>query len=275
MRLIPTLALCALLSACGLVKVKGGLATSTTVNGVTERREVKFDRLEDLPAALEQAGTHLSQTTHALKKALVDAPPPGEVRLRDLSPTLARYEGQKDRDFLAAARTEWRAQPREGESAPFTYVRIGVRSYDDFFRRAAELHATAYQIRQVAGRARRLAAAVLDTPPDARTALNELVRRALKAPRRGQAASLASQLEGLRDLLAQSAELAPRVVERTQGLVAAGQGLVAGAAASLTDPRTVLHLDLVKQGLEESISVVGESASLLTELVSELTGLEG
>ena len=28
MRLIPTLALCALLSACGLVKVKGGLATN-------------------------------------------------------------------------------------------------------------------------------------------------------------------------------------------------------------------------------------------------------
>lgn len=266
------LLLALLVTACGLIQVKGNIKTSTTINGVTEEHEVKFDKLEDLPAALNEAGGHLGRSTAALKKALIDAPPPGVVHLRDLSPGLAAYEGKPGLDFLQAAREEWAKAPPPDAAEPFTYVQIGTPTFDQFFKQAAEFHGLTFQVRQAVGQSRKVALALLESPPDAETSLVALVSKALQVPRGGTNDALAARLPELQGLLIQSARLAPLVVSRAQGLIGAGQQLVAGAAASITNPKTLLHIDLVKQGMTDSISVIAESATLLGDMVSALAG---
>ena len=76
----------------------------------------------------------------ALKKALLDAPPPGVVHLRDLSPGMAAYEGKAGLDFLQAAREEWAKAPPPDTAEPFTYVQIGTPTFDQFFKQAGEFH---------------------------------------------------------------------------------------------------------------------------------------
>lgn len=63
---------------------------------------------------------------------LAEAPPPGEVHLADLSPGLAGYGGNSNLNF---AGNTWAS----GEDG-FTYVQIGVPTYDAFFKSTAEFH---------------------------------------------------------------------------------------------------------------------------------------
>jgi hypothetical protein len=52
--------------------------------------------------------------------------------------------------------------------------------------------------------------------------------------------------------------------------VQTGQGLVMGAQASLTNPKVVTHLGLIKDGLGNSISVIAASGELVLKLTADL-----
>jgi hypothetical protein len=59
-------------------------------------------------------------------------------------------------------------------------------------------------------------------------------------------------------------------IERAAALVAAAAKLVAGAAANITNPKVLLHLDLVVQGIRQAGEMVGKTAELLGKISAEL-----
>ena len=77
-----------------------------------------------------------------MAKELTDRPPPGTVKLKELGPGLAKFEDDRDANFLLLAKNE------KGEKEDFQYVRLGIDSYDDFFETAQELHALTWQATQ-------------------------------------------------------------------------------------------------------------------------------
>jgi len=257
------------LAGCGLINVKGKMKMKSNINGKQTTREVEFHSLEELPAALGEMSDALGDTTSQLTKALVEAPPPGTVKLRHLAPGLRRFEGKKDFDFLMQAKS------KAGDPIEFKYVRIGVPTYDAFFKSAMEFYAFTYQARQSIHRLRTLSAQVLSEDVNESAAVGELVGRALKAPKNRSDRAARSRLTEVRDLGIAVAQSTPAMVGKVQELIAAGQGLIAGAAASITNPKTLLHIDLIKQGLEQSIGVVTESGGLLGDIASDLAGLSG
>jgi len=251
-------------SGCGMIPIKGKIKTVTTVNGKTTTREVKFDKLEDLPGALSSAAGDLQATTGELVKQLTEAPPPGEVQLGQLAPALKPYEGDAQLDFLKAGRAQ--------KVSDFKYVRIGVPSYDGFFRSSAEFYALAYQTRQSVARLRQISGALLEKEPGEDVSLAKLVSEALAVKATPKNRKLHGQLAAVKKMTVVLARSAPLLVKKSQALVASGQQLIAGAAASITNPKTALHLDLIKEGLEQSVAVITESAGLLGELTGELSG---
>ena len=107
--------------------------------------------LDQLPAQLPKAGKELGDITAKMAKELTDVPPPGKVELKDLSPELAKYQGHRGADFLSTAKGE------KGNPITFSYVRLGVPQYDEFFKTAQEIYALIYQTTQVAGQMRQTA----------------------------------------------------------------------------------------------------------------------
>ena len=125
------------LPACGNGKAAGffkfeGHITKTTMNadGTTTTETQEFDNWEDMKAALAVSAKELRATTKELITKLVEAPPPGQVKLGDLSEAFAKYEGDANFDFLATAETD------DPETPAFSYVQIGLPSYDEFFKNA-------------------------------------------------------------------------------------------------------------------------------------------
>ena len=86
------------------------------------------------------ARTLAIECCHVLAQKLTAAPPPGKVTLGQLAASLKPYEGDVRYDYLKVARMNPKAKYR------FEYVRIGMPEYDNFFRAAAEMYATAYQM---------------------------------------------------------------------------------------------------------------------------------
>jgi hypothetical protein len=84
--------------------------------------------------------------------------------------------------------------------------------------------------------------------------------------------TLVAQLRTLEELGSSTAGLAVGLVGSVQGLVSSGTALVAGAQASLTNPKVITHLGLVKDGLTQSVSVVASSGPLIAKLATNLTG---
>jgi hypothetical protein len=80
-----------------------------------------------------------------------------------------------------------------------------------------------------------------------------------------------TKLTGLADMSVVLGTLVPQMAAKTASLVSAGQKLVTGAPTSLTNPKLVTHLGLVKKGLLASISVVRESGSAMVGLGAELS----
>jgi len=62
----------------------------------------------------------------------------------------------------------------------------------------------------------------------------------------------------------------PEIVAKTDALVASGKRLVGNAPKDLTNPKLVMHLDLVKQGLVASTSVVEQSGVAMADLMKDL-----
>ncbi len=246
--------------------------TSTHVqhaDGTVEHKETHWKgTLDELPAQLGKAGEELGQVTAKMAKELTDVPPPGQVKLSDLSGGLKKYEGKEGADFLVGAKNH------DGTPIDFKYVRLGVASYDDFFKTSQEIYALVYQTKQTIHRLREASAAALNTKVDAQASLKAEVDKALKADAEAEADVVANVKE-LSDVASNLSTLVSQIVGKISKLVSAGQALVAGAAGSLTNPKVVTHLSLIKEGLTGSIKVIQESGTLMVSLGKELTGFGG
>lgn len=251
-------------TALGCAAIPVHMHTETTMvgaDGKVEHTSRDWEgTLDQLPGELAKAGAELGQVTTKLAKQLTDVPPPGKVKLRDLGPGLERYEADADTNFLLAAKTE------SGEKEEFEYVRLGVDSYDDFFRTAQELHALTWQATQTTSHMRQFAGRAMKEKLSPGADLRAAVSKAS-----GMNPQAKTKLTGLADMSVVLGTLVPQMAAKTASLVSAGQKLVTGAPTSLTNPKLVTHLGLVKKGLLASISVVRESGSAMVGLGAELS----
>jgi hypothetical protein len=264
-RFAAVLAIALGVGGCSMFQIKGTVTTTKTVNGQTTTTTREFENWEEMKQAMDEAGKEMRATTKELMAKLTEAPPPGEVKLGDLSPALASYEG-RELDFITAARSS-------GEHE-FSYVQIGVPSYDEFFKAAAEFHAFVYQTRESVRHVRGLAKTRLGGSYQDEMSLGAAVDAALANEGEAGEGVGAGLAEG-RDLALSLAQAAPMFVQKMQALISAGQQLIAGAASSITNPKTLLHLDLITKGLGQSVKVVGESGKLLGEATRDLGSLGG
>jgi hypothetical protein len=263
---LAALLVLALSPGCSLFKVQGTGFVKASYNGETlVDKQVQFDSLEEMPGAMRELGGAMAQTTDLLIEKLVEAPPPGEVRLADIDPTLAPYESDPSVNFLLAARSL--AQP-----VSFKYVRIGVPSYDQFFQCAAELYALMYQTKQTIYNLRTLAARRVGQTQLPTGPVKGAVDAALSTVLSPEAMQVDAQLRGLAGVAMTIARAARSTVTTVQELVASGQQLITAAPSSIMNPKTVLHLDLIVKGLGQSLQMVGESGRMLFEMIPELAG---
>jgi hypothetical protein len=222
--------------------------------------------LDQLPAQLGKAGKELGDVTMQMAKELTDVPPPGKIELKDISPGLAKYQGKRGVDFLSTAKDD------KGHPITFQYVRLGVPQYDEFFKTAQEIYALIYQTTQVVSQMKQMASKLLDTKVDANAELKAQVDKAMG---KGEAeASIVADLKLMVDMAQSLAVVVPALVEKIGKLVQTGEALVAGAAASITNPKVVTHLDLVKTGLVSSVKVIKESGSLAVDFSKSLAGFK-
>lgn len=254
---------------CEMFKVKGAVWTSTTQDGKTETKVREFNSFAEMPAAFSAAADDMNEATAKLAEKLTEAPPPGKVKLGDLSPGLASYEGQKDLDFLTFA------EPKDGKTPSFTYVRIGVPSYDDFFQKTAEIYALVYQTRQMIYRMRVMSAKITAEDLDVKSALSAVVAKALKVDVSADNKAARGKLETYVSMGAAVAESTAALAKKTAELVQAGEQLITAAPTSITNPKTLIHLDLIVEGLKRSCDFVTETGSLLPDIASDLTSLGG
>lgn len=265
----PVLAvLAALTIGCSHIPVE--LHTETHIRHADGRVEHKSSdwhgTLDQLPEQLGKAGAELRDVTSRMAKELTDVPPPGRVELKDLSPALAKYQGKRGVDFLVTARDE------AGKPMTFDYVRLGVPQYDEFFKTAQEIHALVYETTQLVGQMTNLSSTLLSKKVDANAELRAAVDQALAS---GGDAELVADLRIMQELGQALATLVPQIADKIAELVQKGEALVASAATSITNPKIVAHLDLVKEGLVSSVKVIKESGELLVSFSKTLSGFKG
>ena len=254
--------------ACESLGIKANITSFKSMNGKTEvkHREAKNwaefeDAMGEVATDFSDVAKEVGKTTSELAKALVEAPPPGKVKLGDVSPALMKYEGNERFDFVDAA------SKKPDAPYDFSYVRIGVQSYDDFFKTAAEVYALAFQMAET-GRRLRLTASALtgeEAGDEAQTeAAAKKARGAQVNDENKDAGAYFKDLDAMWQLVGvQGAQL----VTKTAELVGKGQALITSAPSSILNPKTVLHLDLIVEGLEQSIGLIKDSASIVGEMI--------
>lgn len=265
-RLAAPALLATLAFGCSAIPVK--MHTETHVqhaDGTVEHHSSDWEgTLDQLPAQLAKAGKELGDVTAQMAKELTDVPPPGEVKLADLDPSLAKYKGKKGVDFIDHARDN------DGKPLDFHYVRLDQPQFDEFFKTSQEIHALVHQTTHTVGQLRQLSAKVQGVDVDAKAALKGEVDKAMA---KGDADAKASgRLRELAEVGGSLGVLVPQIVSKIGKLVASGEQLVAAAPTALTNPKVLTHLDLVKKGLVTSVSVVKESGQALGSFLGELAG---
>ncbi len=266
---IALLAFCLALPGCHLIKVNAKVNTVTNINGETTKRSWKFKgTLDELPAALNEAYAVFEETGKELTAALEEAiklPPAGKIRLRHISPKLKGFEGRDGVDFLNGPEAR-----KAGKT--FEYVRIGVPQVDQFFEASTSLYASAWQTRQSLHRASELVSKLKDADVDVGGQLIEEIASALKVKTTSANKPLKKKLRDLRAAIEILATVVPGMVQQVQKIVATGQALVVSAPTLITNPKVLLHIDAVKEGLVQSVEVVVQAGELLVGVVSEVFG---
>jgi hypothetical protein len=267
-RLLAPAALVVLATGCGAIPVK--MNTSMTVrhsDGTVEHKETHWEgTLDQLPAQLSKEGSELADVTGKMVKELTDVPPPGKVQLSDLGPSMQSFQGNPQCDFLISAKDD------DGKPIDFSYVQVGQPSYDQFFKDAQVVYATLYQADQTVHRLRELAARISGQKVDASAELGSVVSQAMQNSD-PDSQSLVSELKQMQQLGVSLATLVSQFASRVTKLVSDGEQLVAGAASSLTNPKVLTHLGLVKKGLVDSVGVIKDSGDMLVKLAGQLGGL--
>lgn len=281
-----TLGGCANGKAAGFFQFHGTITkTKMNADGTTTTTTEEYDDWGEMKEALAVSAKELRATTKELLTKLTEAPPPGQVKLGDLAPSLASYEGHSSFDFLASAEAH-------GDTPAFSYVQIGVPSYDEFFKASAEFHAFVFQTSQSILRLRALAQARIQATVngrvDAKMSLGDVVALAMRnSGAAGDAAGAAAGSFGaelgegapddlleMRDLALSIGRSAPQFIDKTQALIQTGRQLVTAAPSSILNPKTVIHLDLIVKGLDGSVRVVGDSGKMLGQMVKQLATLK-
>ncbi len=255
-------------AGCESLGLKANIVSFKSINGKTEVKQRETKNWDEFKSAMNEVGTDFSDvakaagaTTGELIKVLVEAPPPGKVKLRDLDSGLTKFEGNEKLDFIAAA------SKKSDAPYDFTYVQIGVPSYDEFFKTAAEAYGLAFQMLETSRRLKLTSAALTgekaegDGKPDAAA---EKARKVQATDDNKEVADYFGELDGMYQLVGvQGAKL----VAKTAELVQKGQALIVGAPSSITNPKTVLHIKLIIKGLDQSIGLIKDGSKLVGELV--------
>lgn len=256
---------CLLAAGCSSIPVHMHTETHIThADGTVEHKSSDWHgTLDQLPAQLDKAGSELASATATMAKELTDVPPPGRVQLKDLSPDLAKYQGQRGADFLATAKDD------EGRPITFEYVRLGEPAFDEFFATTQEIYALVYQTTQVVSQIKQLSAKILDARIEGGDKLRSYVDNALRAD---ADADLKANLRAMDEMAQSLARLVPQIASKLGKLVQTGEALVASAATSIANPKVLTHLDLVKKGLISSVRVLEQSGSLMVDFTKDLSG---
>ena len=256
------------LPACESLGITANITSFKSVNGETTVKHREAKNWDEFEQAMGEVATDFSDvakevgaTTGELAKALVEAPPPGKVALADLDPNLSKYEGNERFDFIAASRKK--------PDAPydFSYVRIGVASYDDFFKTAAEVYALAFQMTETARRIRLAAGAVTGEETDSDAKPDAVAAKARSAKVGEDKKEMASYLSDLDAMWKLAGVQGVQLVSKTAQLISKGQALVVSAPSSITNPKTLLHIDLIVKGLEQSVALIKDGAGMVGELL--------
>lgn len=257
------LVLLLLLPGCESLGITAHVTSWKTENGKTTVKHREAKNWDEFKEAMSEVGTDFSdvakkmgEQTATLVKTLVDAPPPGEVNLGDLSPTLASWQGKDGLDFLSMARK------KQDAGYDFRYVRIGEQAYDDFFKAAAEAYALSFMRRECARRIKKLGAGLLgveesslkDADPSA------VAEKALATEKDG-AEDAHLYLEKLKELHSALNDNPLLGAARVSDLVTTGQKLAASAPSSITNPKVLLHVKLVVEGIEQSVKLIRDAAA--------------
>ncbi len=259
---LGALGVVALLAHCAPPRVETQVATPVAPPAPSADAAVRIEArhfegtLAELPTALAQAGDALAQVTAKMTKARPDAPPAGNVKLSDLHPSFAKYEGKEGQDFLVGARA------KDGTPIAFAYVRVGAPPYDGFFDAVTLLYALCWQATQVVHRLREEAAAALQIVAadlDTMDPVKGQVDKALASPGADPAIvaemkTLSAMAQGLAVLVAEHAGRLGALVKTEEGLFAATQ------------------VPLVKEGLTDGVALVIQAARRLVGLRQDLAG---
>jgi hypothetical protein len=262
-------------SACEAIGLRATVVSTKTVNGKTTTRVREAKNWDEFEDAMGEVATDFSevakavgQTTSELVKKLVDVPPPGQVQLGQLASSLKPYEGDVRYDYLKVARMNPNAE------YDFKYVQIGMAEYDNFFRAAAEMYATAYQMMET-GRHVHLAQYKMageDAPPDVERGERKIrkseISGVLSKLESGAGDEAAEGIDKLKTLWVSTAELGVQLAAKAGETASAGAALVASAPSQILNPKLILHLDLIVRGLKESVSMVTDTGKLLGDLVA-------
>jgi hypothetical protein len=261
--------------ALGCEHIPVQMHTSMTVqhaDGTVEHKETHWKgSLAELPGHMEELGHDLSVVTAELVKQLTDVPPPGHVKLADLAPGLQKYDARPDVNFLINAKDE-----KTGEPIPFEYVKIGAQDYDAFFQTAQEIYALVYESTQAISQMRQLAAQILNDKLDASTELWAQIDK-VRAKLTGGAqvdSELVSRFNSLVDLGGVLTKLVPAVGQKAIKLAQQGQALVMNAQSSITNPKVLLHLDLIKKGIIASAKAMKNSGEVLVDFGQKLAHVD-
>lgn len=257
-----------LTAACEALGLKATIVSTQTINGKTKTTVREARNWEEFEHAMGEVATDFSDfakevgaITAELAKKLVEVPPQGEVKLGDLASSLKPFEGDVRYDYLKVARMNPDAEYR------FKYVQIGMPEYDHFFRVSAEMYATAYQLVET-GRHVFLADAKLkgeDPAPEVANGEKSFEKKEVESVLSSFEASQGA--EKLRALWGGTAELGAKLAAKSAETVQSGAALVASAPSQILNPKLVLHLDLIVQGLEQSVSMVKDTAGLLGKVL--------
>lgn len=264
-----------LCAACEAIGLKATIVTTTSVNGRTTTTVREAENWEEFEQSMGEVATEFSsfaeevgETTKELGEKLVSVPPQGQVELGHLAQSLRSYQGDVRYDYLKVARMNPDAKCK------FRYVQLGMPEFDNFFRASAEMYGAAYQLMET-GRHVHLAKYKLAglEPPDAVTHGELEIRKpqvsaALREVEESATENVAENIQQLKTLWLTTAELAVKLASKAVETARAGAALVTSAPAQLTNPKLVLHLDLIIDGLEQSVSMVKDTGVLLADIVA-------
>ncbi len=266
--------LATLASACEALGIKANIVTTKTVNGQTTTTVREAKNWDEFEKAMGEVATDFSDfakevgaTTAELAKKLTDVPPQGEVKLGQLSPSLKPYEGDVRYDYIKVAK----ANPNADYD--FKYVQIGMPEYDNFFKASAEMYGAAYQLTET-GRHAFLASASAKgeaAPEDVEKGARKIKKTEVDAALKGAEGATGEAKEGIekmKTLWMSTAELGSTLAAKSAATVQAGAALVSSAPSQITNPKLILHLDLIVKGLKQSVAMAKDTAGLLTDMVA-------